>query len=153
VARLHGAVSEEHGRHLAGARPSRGQRGPESHRHVPADDARGTHEAMLCVDQVHRAAEPATEPVIPPHQLRHHATERSALRDRVPMRPVAAVDGVVVAQLPADRRGHRLLADAQVDQPVHLVCTLQLAHALLEEADPPHRAEHAERVERHYAPF
>ena len=70
-----------------------------------------------------------------------HAAERRALRDRVPVRAVAAVDGVVVPQLAADADRDRLLADAQVDEPVHLVRARQLADPLLEDADPPHRAE------------
>ena len=56
---------------------------------------------------------------------------------------MAAVDGIVVAQLPADGGRHALLPDAQVDQPVHLVGALELAHPLLEQPDPPHRGEQA----------
>ena len=69
---------------------------------------------------MHRAAEPSAQPVLAAHQLGHHAVERRALGDRVPVGAVAAVDGVVVAQLPADGRRDPLAADAQVDQAVDL---------------------------------
>jgi hypothetical protein len=59
----------------------------------------------------------------------------------VAVRAVTAVDRIVIAQLRAHTRRDGLLPDAQVDQPVHLVGALELAHALLEQADPPHRRE------------
>jgi len=54
---------------------------------------------------------------------------------------VAAVDGVIGAQLAADGGGDSLLSDAQVDQAEDLVGALQLPDPLLEKADPPHRAQ------------
>jgi hypothetical protein len=59
----------------------------------------------------------------------------------VAVRAVARVDGVVLAKLSAHGGSHALLTDAQVDQPVHLVGALELADALLEVADAPHRLE------------
>ena len=60
------------------------------------------------------------------------------------VRAVAAVHGVVGPQLPAHADRHRLLADAQVHETVDLVGAGQLADALLEDADPPHRAQELE---------
>ena len=60
------------------------------------------------------------------------------------VRAVTAVDGVVRAQLPAHADRDGLLADAQVHEPVHLVAAGQLADALLEDADPPHRPQELE---------
>jgi hypothetical protein len=48
---------------------------------------------------------------------------------------------VIVAQLPAHGRRHRLTADAQVDEAVNLERSLQRRDPLLEAADPPHRFE------------
>ena len=110
----------------------------------PPDDTRRAHEAVLDVDEVHRAAQTAAEAAVPAHQLGHDATERCALRDRVAVRTVAAVHGVVGSQLPAHADRHSLLADAQVHETVHLVGAGQLADALLEDADPPHRAQELE---------
>ena len=62
----------------------------------------------------------------------------------MPVRTVIRVDGVVATQLAADTCSHRLLTDAEMDEPVHLVRTRQLSDALLEDADPPHRAEELE---------
>ena len=96
---------------------------------------------MLDVDEVHRAAEAAAEAAVAPHQLRHDAPERRALRDRVPVRAVVAVDRVVVGELAAHADRDRLLTDAQVHEAVHLVRARQLPDALLEHADPPHAVE------------
>ena len=101
---------------------------------------------MLDVDQVHRPAEAAAEAAVAAHQLRHHRVERRALGDRVPVGAVAAVHRVVGPELRADARRDALLADAQVDQAVHLVGPLELADALLEDPDPPHRAEQVEVI-------
>ena len=89
---LHGAVAEEHDRHgVLAAQPHR-QRAPEGDRDAAADHAGGAHEAVLDVDQVHRAAEPAAEAGVAAHQLGHHALQRRALGDRMPVRPVPGVD-------------------------------------------------------------
>jgi hypothetical protein len=143
---LHGAVAEEHDGHLVAAAQATRERAAERHRHVAADHAGGAEQAVLDVDQVHRAAKAAAEAAFAAHQLRHHRVERGALRDRVPVRAVAAVDRVVVPELPADGRRHSLLADAQVDQAVDLVGPLELPDPLLEHPDPPHRAEQLERI-------
>ena len=76
---------------------------------------------MLDVHEVHRAAQAPAEPVVPAHQLGHDPAQRCALRDGVAMRAVTAVHGVVRPQLPAHADRHRLLADAEVHEPVHLV--------------------------------
>ena len=99
---------------------------------------------MLDVDEVHRAAEAAADAALAAHELRHHACERRALRDRVPVGAVVAVDRVVRAKLPADADRDTLLADAQVDQAVHLVRARELPDALLERPDPPHGAKQLE---------
>ncbi len=143
---LHGAVAEEDDRDRVVAAQPRRQRAAERDRDVAADDAGRAHEAVLDVDEVHRAAEPAAQPAVAPHQLRHHPLERRALRDRVPVRAVPRVHGVVVAQLRAHRRGDALLPDAEVDQPVDLVGALERADPLLEQPDPPHRREQAQRL-------
>ncbi len=70
--------------------------------------------------------------------------ERRPLCDRVAVRAVVRVDGVVGPQQAAHARRDPLLADAQMDEAVHLVLARQLADPLLEDADPPHRAEELE---------
>ena len=146
MARLHGAVSEEDDRDRVVAAQPRGERAAERDRDGAADDAGRAHEAVLGVDDVHRPAEPAAEPGVASHQLRHQTVERRALRDRVPVRSVARVHGVVVAELRAHRRGDALLPDAEVDQAGHLAAAGERADLLLEQPDPPHRPEQAERL-------
>ena len=99
---------------------------------------------MLDVHEMHRAAKAPAEPVLPTHQLGHHPTQRRALGDGVAMGAVVAVHRVVRAQLAAHADRHTLLADAEVHETVHLVRTRQLADALLEGADAPHRAQELE---------
>jgi hypothetical protein len=53
--------------------------------------------------------------------------------------PVTAVDGVVIAELPAYGRGHTLTTDAEMDQAVGLNRALELPDALLEQAYTPDR--------------
>ena len=118
-----------------------GQRAAQRHRDVAADDAGRAEEAVLGVDEVHRAAHALAQPVGAAHQLGHLAVHRRALGERVAVGAVAAVDRVVVAQLQAGAGGDALLPDRQVDQPVDLVGALEPADALLEVADPPHRAQ------------
>ncbi len=65
--------------------------------------------------------EPAAQAAVAAHQLGHHALERRALRDRVAVRAMVAVHGVVVAQRAAHAGGDALLPDAEVHEPVHLV--------------------------------
>ena len=63
----------------------------------------------------------------------------------------------VCTQLRADAGRDPFLADAEMDEPVHLVRALQLPDPLLEQADAPHRREQvqrlfaAERRRGHYA--
>jgi hypothetical protein len=52
---------------------------------------------------------------------------------------MAAVNGVVIAELPAYGRGHALTADAEMDQTVGLNRALELPDALLEQAYTPDR--------------
>ena len=145
VARLDGAVAEQHDRDPIGATQPRRQRVAERERDVPADDAGRAEQTVLGVDQVHRAAEPAAEAVDSTHQLGHHPLKRRALGDRVPVRAVAGVDDVVCAELAADPRGDALAADAEVDQPVDPPRPRELRDALLETPDPAHRFEQSER--------
>ena len=146
VAGLHRAVAEEDDRDRVLALLPRGQGTSERERDVAADDAGRAHEAVLHVDEVHRAAEPAAQPAVAPHQLGHRPLQRRALRDRVTVRAVPGVDGVVVPQLRAHGRGDALLTDAEVDQPVDLVGALELGDPLLEQPDPPHRRQQAQRL-------
>ena len=59
----------------------------------------------------------------------------------MPVGSVAAVDGVVGAQLAAHGDRHALAANAEMDQPVDEERALELRHAFLEAADPPHVAQ------------
>ncbi len=136
---LNRAIAEEDGRDIVTAARPRRERRAEREREVPADDAGRTHEPVRDVDEMHRPAEAATEPVIAPHQLGHHPVERCALGDRVTVGTVTAVHRVAVAQLTANAAGDPLPADAQMDEPVDLEAALQLRDALLEAANPPHR--------------
>ncbi len=138
------AVAEEDDGDRVVAELSRRQRASERERDVAADDARRTEEAVLDVHEVHRASEPSAETAVATHQLRQHPLGRRALRERVSVRAVAGVDGVVRPQLPADPDRHALLADAQMHQPVHVVGPRERADPLLEDADPPHPKEQLE---------
>ena len=101
---------------------------------------------MLHVDEVHRPTEPPAQAVVASEQLGHRAVERRPLCDRVPVGTVPGVHGVVVAKLRADRCGDSLLTHARVDQAVGLVGAREPADGLLEQPDPPHRGEQAERL-------
>ncbi len=57
---------------------------------------------------------------------------------------MTAVGDVVGPKSAANPGRNRLLADAQVHEPVHLVRARELAHPLLEHTDPPHRLEERE---------
>ena len=146
-AALHGAVAEEHDCDRVASGEARSERAAQRERDVAADDAGGAEEAVLDVDEVHRAAEAAAESAFAAHQLGHDALERRAFRDRVTVRAMAAVDGVVVAQLRADADRDRLLTRAQMDEAVDLVRAREPADPLLEDADPPHGAEELELVQ------
>jgi hypothetical protein len=140
---LHRAVAEEDdGDDVAAADPI-GKGGAERQRDVAADHAGGPHQPMLGVDDVHRAAEPVAEPLVAAHQLGQQTIEGGALGDRVSVRAVPAVDGIVGSQLATDGSRHTLLSDAEMDQAVDLVSALKLPDPLFEEADPPHRGEQA----------
>jgi hypothetical protein len=140
-ASLRRAVAEEDNRdRLLSAEPAR-ERAPERERDVAADDAGRAEEPVVDVDEVHRAPEAAAETAVATHELGHDALERRALRDRVPVRAMVAVDRVVVRELAADADRDRLLADAQVHEAVHLARARELPDPLLEGPDPPHGAE------------
>src|SRR6185503_9330430 len=83
VPRLDRAVAEEHHRDRIRAAEPRGERAPERERDG--------------------AAEAAAEAGIAPHQLGHDPLGARSLRERVPVRAVARVRVVVVAELRADR--------------------------------------------------
>src|ERR1019366_8957267 len=145
MTRLNRSVTEEDDRDLLATAQPRRERAAERQRDVAADDARGAHQAVRDVDEVHRPTEAAAETVAPSHQLGHHPPKRRPLGDRMPVRTMAAVDRVIGAQLGADGGGDALLADAQMDQAVDLVRALEHPHALLEHADAPHRAQQRQR--------
>ena len=144
IAALDRAVAEEDDCDLVAAEQAARERGAERERDVAADDAGRAKQPVLDVDEMHRATETAAEARVTAHQLRHETPEWCPLCDRVPVRAVIRVDGVVATQLAANTCSHGLLTDAQVDEPVHLVRTRQLPDALLEDADAPHRAEELE---------
>ena len=146
MAGLHRTVAEEDDGHRVATVLPCGERAAEGERDVAADHARCPHEAVLDVDQVHRAAEPAAEPAVAPHQLRHRPVERRTLRDRVAVGAMPGVDRVVGSQLQAHAGRDGLLARAQVDQPVDFIGALELGHPFLEQPDPPHRREQALRL-------
>ena len=80
---------------------------------LPAATARSPpvdHQPVLDVDEVPGSAESPAEPADPPHQLGHRRRQLAAGRQRLPVRAPAAVDRVVVAQLPADACRHGLAA-------------------------------------------
>ena len=116
---------------------------PQGDRDVAADDAGRAHEAVLRVDEVHRASETAAQTCVATEQLGQQPVERRALGDRVPVCPVAGVHRVVVAQLAAHRSRDSLAADAQMDQSLDLARPYEHADLLLEEADSPHRRKQA----------
>ncbi len=149
---LHSPVAEEHHRDLIGLAQLGRQRGAERERQVAPHHPSRPQEAVLAVDQVHRAAETLTAAAEAPHQLGHHALHRDPLGDGVTVGAVPGVDGVISSQLTADAGRDALAADAQMDEPVDLKAPLERRHPLLEAADPPHRLEQVEGdlpAERH----
>ena len=72
-AALDRAVAEEDDRDPRRRPSSRAREGAaERERDVAADDAGRAEQAVLDVDEVHRAAEPAAEAAVAAHQLGHH---------------------------------------------------------------------------------
>ncbi len=88
-------VAEEGDRNLVRAAQLGGERIARGQRQIAADDAGRAHQAVGAIDEVHRSAEPLAEPGTTAHQLGHHRLHRSSLGERVPVRPVSAVDAVV----------------------------------------------------------
>ena len=142
-ASLNRAVAEEDDHYRAVAARSCREGAAQRDRDVAADDAGRAHEPVLRVDEVHRAAEAPAQAGVAAEQLGQQPIERRALGDRVAVRPVPRVHGVVVAQLAAHGSRDALAADAQMDQALDLAGPHEHADLLLEEADPPHRREQA----------
>ena len=158
---LRGAVAEEAEHDLALAADLGGPGRAGRVRDPLADDPGGPEEAALRVDQVHRAAVAAAEPVLAAVDLGHHRLRVGAERDRVAVTAVRRqhlVVGVQRRQRADDRRlgpvGEvRVAAD-------HAGVLLERAlHPLLELADAQHLREHpdkpvfVEAVVRHRGSF
>src|SRR3989442_1766875 len=110
------AVAEERDRDLI--RCANACREPRTggKRDAAADDRVRAEHAAGEVRDVHRASASLAEPVLAAVDLGHHRVEVAALGDAVAVAAVRARDVVVVAQVRADARGDRLLADVHVHE-------------------------------------
>ncbi|OGT94796.1 MAG: hypothetical protein A2083_04945 [Gemmatimonadetes bacterium GWC2_71_9] len=138
---VHRRLAEEADRHLIAALVLDRERGAGDQRDVPGDDRVPAEEALLAVEDMHRAALAARTPGRLPEQLGHHGPRADAARQRLPVLAVAAHDQVVVAQRRHRADGHGLLADIEVAEPPDLAERVLLARPLLEAPDEEHVAQ------------
>ena len=103
-----GAVAEERDRDVAGA--LRRQRGAGRGADRPADDAEAADQAVLEVDDVHRAGAPAADAGRAAEHLGGEPLGVGAERQRVAVAAVGAGDPVAVGERRADADRDRLLA-------------------------------------------
>ena len=121
---------EQHGRVAAAGR--QGDARP--------DDAAGAHEADLGLEQVHRAAAAARAAGGAAHHLGDQFARRHALGQGMAVAAVRAEHGVIVAQVRAHARRHRLLADVGMHAAVDFARRVELDQLLLGAADEQHGA-------------
>ena len=138
------AVTEEDGGYLVGAPDLGAERHSGGHGNVGADDAVGAQHPLVDVGDVHRAALALVSAGRLPQELGHHFAQVDALGDAVVVAPVGAQDVVVDAEVRADPRGDRLLADGRV-HPSELARVGLAAGLLLEPPDDYHRLVHPEQ--------
>src|SRR5258708_4750097 len=89
---------------------------------------------------MHRAALARGTAVDLAVELGEHRPQIAALADVVGMRAVRADDVVLEAQVLAHAGGHGLLADAEMGRAAHVALRIERLDALLDAADPEHRA-------------
>ena len=152
------AVAEEYDAHLVGPAHLGAQTDARGHRNVRADDAVCAEHALVDVRYVHGAALAAVGARGLAQQLGQHLVDVDALGDAVVMAAVSPEDEVIVAQVGADARGHRLLSDGRM-HPSQLARVGLAAGLLFESADGDHRPVHPQqriaiqrRVRRHRCP-
>src|SRR2546428_1238 len=117
------------------------QRGAERERDRATDHAARAEQPVLAVDEMHRAALAAAEPVAAAHHLGEHASGIGATREEVAVRAVARVDDIARAKGVHHSDRDRLLADRKMDEPRDLARADELGDALLEGAEQPHAPE------------
>ena len=139
---VHRAVAGDHHRDVVGRVVVLDAEGRAEREQVArTDDAVGPEHTVRAVGDVHRAAAPAAQPGLLAIHLGHHALQVGALGDDVPVAAVAGIEVVAVAQGAAHGRGHRLLADRQVDGLGGELAGLERrSEVLLEAADGEHDA-------------
>ena len=141
---LGGAVAEEGQNHLTFVAELSRERDARGLGDALTDDAARAEEPALGVDQVHRAAVAATQPILPAVDLGHDRLGVGAERDRVAVAPIRRHHLVARfhrRQRPDDRR---LGAVGEVGvAPDHAGMLFEgPLDALLELADPQHLREH-----------
>src|SRR5581483_9651068 len=136
VGLVDGAVAEERDRRLA--RPAEGERRPGRGRDRAADDAEAADQAVLEVDDVHRARAAAADPGRAAEQLVEELLRLEPERERVAVPAVRPADAVAVAQAARDADLDRLLAGAEVRRPVNVPLQEERLHELFEAADELH---------------
>ena len=141
VAGVGGAVAEHADRDRVLALVLGGEGEPRGDRQVAADDPVAAHEAVLAVEDVHRAAAAAACPVDPAEQLRHHPLRVGAAGDRVAVRAVGADQVVLVAHHRGGADDRRLLADRQVQEAAGFGPLVLPPRLLLEAPDQRHPRE------------
>ena len=133
-------VAEENHRDRGAILQHRSERGSDADRDRAADDRNAAEEIDGEIDEVHRAAFARGTAVDLAIELGEHRAQTAALADVVSVRTMGADDVVFPTQVPADARGHRLLADAEMRGAAHVPFRIQRLDALLDPADLQHRA-------------
>jgi hypothetical protein len=141
-------VAEERHRHTARAAHLVRERTADGERNAGADDAVGAQHADPQVRHVHGAAAPAAQARVAAHDLREQPGEIDPTRQAMAVATVIGRDGVGGQQRRHHASRHRLLPDAEVDEPRHLAGREQFRKALLGAADAAHRAV---KIEQHGA--
>jgi hypothetical protein len=98
---------------------------------MSADDGVGAHRALGDVGEVHRAALPAQEAALAPHQLAQHARHRRAARERVGVPPVGAEGPVIRSHRHAEAGGNGLLPERKMARALDQVLQEEVVSALL----------------------
>ena len=141
VAGVGGAVAEHADGDRVFALVLGGERQPRGDRQVAADDPVAAHEAVLGVEDVHRAAAAAAGAVDPAEELRHHPLGLGAAGDRVAVGAVGADQVVLLAHHRGGADDRRLLADRQVQEAPRLRPLVLPPGLLLEAPDQRHPRE------------
>ena len=138
---VHRPVAEVADGDAIGALIAQRVRGARGESQMSADDAVAAVQAVLGVEQVHRAALALRDARALAEELGHDLARIGAEDERLGVIAIAAEDDVVVVQRAEDAGGDRLLADVDVEIPADLALTELALGGFLEAADEDHLPE------------